>query len=158
MGKHTIFVILALTLIWTILMEEFSWQNAAIGMFMSMLCLHMIGKFLPFKEIENVDFYSLILYPFWLISQIYRDAFFMIKRICTGAKWGIITDQLELENEVLRIILADSITLIPGSIFVDIEDDEITILTMCDKNAPDLSGGIEGMRIVEQVLIKAQKT
>ncbi|MCL2405230.1 MAG: Na+/H+ antiporter subunit E [Defluviitaleaceae bacterium] len=132
MGKHTIFVTLALTFIWIILMEYISWPNVAIGMFISMICMHLMGKFLNFEEIRNVNFYKLLTYPLWLVLRIYTDALYMIKMILTDSKWGIATYKLELTNEALRNILADSITLTPGSVFLEREGEDITLLCIGD--------------------------
>ena len=158
MGRHTIFVMIALTFVWIILMEQVSWQNAAIGMFMSMLCMHFIGKYLNFEEIRNVNFFKLATYPLWLVGRIYMDAFYLIKMILTNAKWGIIKHQLELDNESLRIMLADSITLTPGSVYIEREGDHITLLCIGDRKKPGFPTAEEDLRSIERMLLKSQKT
>jgi len=156
MGRHTIFVMIALTFVWIVLMEEVSWQNAAIGMFMSMLCSHFIGKFLNFEEIRNVNFYKLIVYPFWLLGRIYVDAFYLIKMILTDSKWGITTHRLKLDNEPLRNMLADSITLTPGSVYLEREGENITLLCIGDRKKPGYSTAEDDLRSIERMLIKSQ--
>jgi len=156
MGRHTIFVMLALTGVWIILMEYLSWQNVAIGMFVSMLCMHFIGKFLNFNEIENVNFYKLSIYPIWLVIRIYMDAIFMVKMIFSNPKCGIATEKVQLENESLRIILADSITLTPGSIYLGMEDGEITLLCIGSRKLKGFPMTMHSLRAVENILIKAQ--
>ena len=158
MGKHTVFVMIALTGVWIILMEQVSWQNAAIGMFMSMLCSHFIGKFLNFEEIRNVNFYRLATYPVWLLGRIYMDALYLIKMILTDAKWGITTYRLELDNESLRNILADSITLTPGSVFLEREGENITLLCIGDRNEPGYSTAEDDLRSIERMLLKSRRT
>ena len=155
MGKHTIFVNLALTFVWIIFMEAVSWQNIAVGLFISMLCMHFMGKFFNFEEIADVNFYKLASYPFWLLFRIYKDAFFLIKLIVKGAKWDIVTHNLELENPSLRNILADSITLTPGSIYVTRREDSITLLCLEDKKISGYPSGEEGLRTIEKVLSRA---
>jgi len=157
MGKHTIFVTIALTFVWIILMEEVSWPNVAIGMFISMLCMHFMGKFLNFEEIRNVNFYKLATYPIWLILRIYTDAIYMIKMILTDAKWGIATHKLELENETLRNILADSITLTPGSVFLERDGENITLLCIGDANKPGYPTAEDDLTSIQRMLIKSQK-
>ena len=157
MGRHTIFVMIALTFVWIILMEHVSWQNAAIGMFMSMLCMHFIGKFLNFEEIRNVNFYRLTTYPLWLVVRIYMDAMYMIKMILTDAKWGVTTHKLELENEALRNILADSITLTPGSVFLEREGENITLLCIGDINKPGYPTAAADLKSIQKMLLKSQK-
>jgi len=157
MGKHTIFVTVALTFVWIILMEEVSWQNAAIGMFMSVLCMHFIAKFLNFEEIRNVNFFKLTMYPLWLVGRIYMDAFYMVKMILTDAKWGITTKELKLDNEALRIMLADSITLTPGSVYLDREGTNITLLCIDDRKKPGYPTAEDDLRSIERMLLRSQK-
>lgn len=156
MGRHTLFSSLALTAVWVILVEEFSWQSVAVGMFMGMLCMHFIGMFLRFQEIEHVNFYKLVTYPFWLVGRIYMDAIFVIRMIFANAKWGITTEHLNLDNEVLRIMLAESITLTPGSIFIVLKDKDITLLCLGDRNVRDYPTVSESLHKIENILLKAE--
>ena len=156
MGKHTIFVTLALTFMWIILMEQISWPNVAIGMFISMLCMHFMGKFLNFEEVRNVNFYKLATYPVWLIWRIYTDALYMIKMILTNSKWGVSTYELELTNEALRNILADSITLTPGSVFLEREGENITLLCIGDANMDGYPTAEDDLISIQRMLIKSQ--
>jgi len=157
MGKHTIFVMITLTFVWIVLMEQVSWQNIAIGMFMSMLCTHLVGKFLNFEEIRNVNFFKLATYPLWLVGRIYLDAIFLVRMILSNAKWGIATYKLELENESLRIMLADSITLTPGSIYLGREENEITLLCIGSKKTQGYPTAEDDLRSIETRLLKSQK-
>jgi len=136
-------------------MEELSWQNAALGMFFGMLCMHLIGRFFNFEEIADVKFYKLALYPLWLLRRIYSDAFFLIRLVLGGAKWGVVSYKLELENESLRTILSDSITLTPGSVYLTREDDEIILLCIGEKNKPGYPAAQQGLKNIENVLRKA---
>jgi len=158
MGKHTIFATLALTFVWVILMERFSWQNVATGMFMSMLSMHFMGKFFGFEEIKNVNFYKLAIYPFWLVCRIYMDAFFLTKLILSDAKWGIMKEQIQLENDALCLMLADSITLTPGSVYLDRNGKEITLLCIGSKKNPGYPASVEGLRSIERMLLRSQKS
>ena len=154
MGKHTFFVALALTLVWFILVEEISWMSYAIGLTISILSLHIGSKFLPFKEIANVNFFALIVYPFWLLRRIYVDGLYLMKFILTGTNTqvGVVTVQTRLSNEHLRIIAANSITLTPGSVFLKLEDENITLLWVGDE-----ASVVEEMRRIEDKLLKAER-
>ena len=158
MGRHTFFVNIALTFLWVILMEELSWQTIAIGLFMSMLCLHFIAMFLNFEEVRHVNFFRLAKYPLWLIVRIYTDAIFLIKCILKGSKWGIITEDLHLKNESLQILLSDSITLTPGSVYISRDDNKIKLLCIGSKKYKDYPEAISGLRAIENVLKKADKS
>jgi len=155
-GKRTIFVTLALAVVWMLLSEEISWQVAAVGMFASLLCMHFVSKFMHNDEVEKVKFVKLFAYPFWLVWQIYSSAFFVIKMVVIDSKWGMITERLDLENEALRLFLADSLTLTPGSVYCDLTDKNITILCIEDKKKPGYPTVMDGLRAIETQLRKAQ--
>ena len=157
MGKRTLFAMLALTGVWVILMESISWQNVAVGMFFSMVCMHLIGKFFNFEDITDVAFYKLALYPLWLVVRIYADAFFMIRLIFGKAKWGVETYRLDLDSEVLRTILADSITLTPGSVYLEREEKDIVLLCIGDHKQPGYPALVSNIRAMERVLQKSVK-
>ncbi|MCL2372896.1 MAG: Na+/H+ antiporter subunit E [Defluviitaleaceae bacterium] len=155
MGRHTIFVMLALTAMWVILVEDISWRTIAIGMFVSMLAMHYMGKYLKHDEVENVNFYKLATYPFWLIAKIYTDAFYLIRMIFSDTKCGISKEQLVPENDTLRMIMLDSVTLTPGTVFVELEGNEITLLSIEDRNADGYPFARAGLREIERVLREA---
>ena len=157
MGRHTIFVTIALAFVWNILMEEFSWQNAAVGMFMGILTMHFVSKFFNFEDIANVSFFKLILFPFWLIGRIYMDAIFLIKLILRDAKWGIMVTKLDLKSETLWNILADSITLTPGSVYLDHEEQQIMLLCIGDRKKVGYPGIVSDLKSIEGFLQKSQK-
>ena len=133
MGRHTLFVYIALTLVWIVLVEEISWRSLAMGMFFTIICLHFAGKFLPYEEIRRVNFFRLITFPFFLVGQIYASGFVVIKIILKGHKLDIVTVRTKIQNETLRVMLADTITLTPGSIMLDLVDDFVVILWMREK-------------------------
>ena len=63
-----------------------------------------------------------------MLGQIYLSGFQVIKLVFTGASARMYSVKTSLTDESLRIILADSITLTPGSLFIDMIDDEITVM------------------------------
>lgn len=157
MGKHTIFVVLGLTVVWIILMEELSVMSVAVGVVSGFLVTLFSWKFLPYQEIENVKFFKLITYPIYLIGQIYAAGFSVIKIIIKGPVVDIVTIKTQLKNEALRFLLADSITLTPGSILLDLNDDNLTLLWIRSKETkgdPDTAGEILKGKL-EKKLLKA---
>ena len=159
MGKHTIFAAAALTFVWVILTESFEWSNIIIGAIVSAACLFFIAKLLPYSEISNVNFYKLAAYPFYLIWQIYAAGFHVIKVIISGPRVDVVTVHTKIKEEALKIMLVDSITLTPGSILLDLNDDEITLLWLRDKSTP-LDPAVADRLLkqkLERRLIKAQR-
>ena len=134
MGRHTLFVHLTLAVIWIVLVEDISWRAVGMGLLVAAICLHFTGKFLPYEEVKRVNFFRLITFPFFLIGQIYASGFMVIKHIARGHKLEIVRINTKIKNETLRVMLADTITLTPGSILLDLTDDRATILWMRAKD------------------------
>jgi len=156
-----ILAIVILTAIWIILVESFEPIFVISGILASTVSVMVSKRFLPLKEIEDVSFRKLVFYPFFLVGQIYSGGFYVIKIILSGQRTDLVTIKTSLKSDVLRVILADTITLTPGSVLLDLTDDEIMVVWLRNKNAPDvelvqnkdelLKGNIEKM------LFKAQK-
>ena len=159
MGRHTFFVLIALTVVWIVLMEGISWQAVAMGMISSLVCMHIGGKFLPYAEIDSVNFFKLIGFPFFLLGQIYIAGIDVMRVIIKGSKVGVINIKTELKADALRVMLADCITLVPGSILLDLEGEDATILwitTVVDGlDADAAEEQLKGK--LERRLLKAQK-
>ena len=152
MGKHTFFVLIALTVVWVVLMEGISWQAVAMGMISSMVCMHIGGKFLPYAEIDNVNFFKLVGFPFFLLGQIYVAGIDVMRIILKGSKVDVIGIKTELKVDALRVMLADCITLVPGSILLNLEGEDATILWITTT-----TGGLDAAAAEEQLKGKLER-
>jgi len=128
-----IFKVAILTIIWLVLRASVSPMDIFFGVAVSLLCVWYSQKFIPIGAITGVKFYKLIPYIFYLIGQIYVSGFYVIKMILTGATTYTVSVKTTIQNETLRVILGDSITLTPGSTLLDIADDKITVVLLCSK-------------------------
>ncbi|MCL2235060.1 MAG: Na+/H+ antiporter subunit E [Defluviitaleaceae bacterium] len=133
MGRYSFFLVIAMALVWIILTETLDWSALAIGLLMGAFCLYFSDMFLPKVEGGRVKMTKLILYPLYIIGQVYLAGFTMLKFIIKGAEWQMVPVKTSLKAEVLRVMLADSMTFVPGSVSVDINDDTITSLWIFDK-------------------------
>ncbi|MCL2874048.1 MAG: Na+/H+ antiporter subunit E [Defluviitaleaceae bacterium] len=159
MVKYKFFVLLALMVAWIMLMEELSLSSVIMGFLVAMLCIYFGNKFLPYKDVKDVNFANFATYPFFLIGQIYAAGFSVIKTILKGPVVDIVTVKTQLKSDTLRVVLADSITLTPGSILLDLDNRDITLLWIRDKYTPGDSNTADKMLKykLEQRLIKAEK-
>ena len=144
-------------MVWIVLREEFTAFSIITGLFISIAAIAYSNKFLPLNKIKNVNFLSLIPYVFYLFGQIYLSGFYVIKIIVMGkARADIVATRTKITNPSLRVMLADSITLTPGSILLDLSDDNITVVLLMDKDKvmeeADLDKKIKG-RLEEKLLI-----
>ena len=157
--RNLLFKVGLLTIIWLILREGFSFADLFIGLAISICCVAYSRKFLPLKGFQNVKFYQLIIYVFYLLGQIYLAGFYVIKLIVKGnARTLILQTYTRLENETLKVLLGDSITLTPGSVMLDMTDDLITVLVLIDKDEKINSGDVDKLIKggLEAQLTKAQ--
>ena len=155
----TTLIVVALAVVWVILRDDISPMAFITGVIIGLSCLLYTRKYLPLSKIVGIDFLKLAFYPFYLVWQIYLSGIYVIKIILTGARVDIVKIDTELTNETLRIILADSITLTPGSIFLDMEDKKLVLLWLRNSRIaqiPDNAGEILKSGL-EKRLLKAQK-
>jgi multicomponent Na+:H+ antiporter subunit E len=138
--KKSMFVItLALALAWSLLMESFSLVVLISGIIVGFSCVLLSSRFLPVNKIKNVNFGKLITYPFFLLGQIFSSAIYVSKIIFKGAKIDIVNVDTKVSNDSIRVMLADSVTLTPGSVMLDLDGEKMTILWLRMRGSPDVS-------------------
>ena len=153
-------ITLALTCVWILLREDFTIITIVLGLIFSIITLIFCNMALPVGKVRNIKAHKLVMYPFFLIGQVYLAGFHVIKLIFTGATAEIVQVKTNIENESLRILLVDSVTLTPGSVLIKLEGDEFTLLWLKGKGDELLTpeqrdDAIKGK--LERWLITAQK-
>ena len=145
-----------LTLLWVVLREEITAFNIVSGLLIGVGAITYSRKFLPLSKIKNVNFIRLIPYVFYLLGQVYLSGFYVIKIILQGkARAEIVQVKTLITNPTLRVILADSITLTPGSILLDLSEDKITVVLLMSKDEPQITDNADGLvkgRLEEKLL------
>ncbi|MCL2479839.1 MAG: Na+/H+ antiporter subunit E, partial [Treponema sp.] len=116
MTRNALFSILLLAGVWIILRENLTLAEAAVGILLGACCVFFSSWLLPFPKIEVINPFRMALYPFYLIGQIYAAGFSAVKYVFTDSDAEIVRVKTRLPNNFTRILLANSITLIPGSI------------------------------------------
>ena len=134
MGRNTVLIVIGLSLIWLILLEGFTILNLALGIVISAVSVYICHVLIPLPKIAgNINLFRFALYPFYLVGQVYVSALNAVKLVFTGADVDIIEVQTRITNPFLRTILANSITLTPGSVSLELKDDLITQLWLKGK-------------------------
>ena len=160
MNKNSVYVIVLLTLIWVILREDISVLSVIIGISVSVLCVFFCSKFIPLPKSSNINILRLALYLLFLLKEIYKAGFWAIKVILTGSRVEIMDMKTVIKNQFSRTALANSITIVPGSISLDLKDDTITVLWLAEKGwdrqqTKDAALSIIGK--MEKMLLKVQE-
>jgi len=124
--------ILFLTITWLILQGTWDIITLLIGIFLSVLALAFTSKQLigqPYHHMHSFSFIKYTLYTLFLIKEVYIAGFYMVLMIFNGRINPMIIEiETDLKEDYQRVILANSITLTPGTITVDLTDNKLKVL------------------------------
>ena len=145
--------------LWIIFNGQLTWEIAVIGLFVAGLIYAFICKFMDWslkKDLRIIKFTIFMVgYLLVLLWEILKANMATI-RLIFSEKYErepvLVTFKTSLKSPVLRVLLANSITLTPGTITVSLQDDEYTVHAL-DK---ELADGIEDSVFVH-LLEKAER-
>jgi multisubunit Na+/H+ antiporter MnhE subunit len=150
-------MIILLTVVWIILRESLTVMTAVTGLAISVCCVLFSRRVIPLSKTESVKPLRFVIYLFYLLGQIYIGGVAAIKLILLDAHVEIVEINTQIKSSVLRTILVNSITLVPGSVSLDLTEDVITVLWLT-KYPPDIENAGKLLKgKLERVLLKAQK-
>lgn len=133
-------IIILLTIIWIVLFEYFTPFIFASGLLIAVLVVLFTDRFLLKGNYEHsyvIGFGTLIRYSIRLIVEIYLAGVAVIPTIIKGdADVEMVRVETKLRDELLIDILANSITLTPGTVSVDKIGKQLLILNL-NAQAPD---------------------
>lgn len=146
-------------LLWIIFNGQITLENAVIGLFVAGLIYAFICKFMDWswkKDLRIIKYFAfMVSYLVVLLCEILKANVATI-HLVFSEKYEIepvlVTFRTRLKSPVLRVLLANSITLTPGTITVSLQDDEYTVHAL-DK---DFADGIEDCVFV-RMLEKAER-
>lgn len=130
-----VFLTLFLWLLWIVFVEDLGIGNLAAGLILSIICVAFAQKFLPLAPIRDVKILRILYWPLYILGQIYVAGFQVMGTIITGGKALIVEVETDIKCETLRYILSKSTTITPGTIFMDLKDNKITVLWLRPKNS-----------------------
>ncbi|MEE4199043.1 MAG: Na+/H+ antiporter subunit E [Bacteroidales bacterium] len=130
--KYILFFIISLIL-WLLLSFNLTSSNIIVGVIASLITTIIFGKYFikdvsPFLQPQR--YFWLIVYLFIFIWECIKANFDVAYRVLHPAmpiKPGIVKVKLNLKTNIAKTILANSITMTPGTISVDIIDDIIYV-------------------------------
>lgn len=121
-------------LIWIIFNGQFTLEIAVFGAVISALVYWFICRFLGYKPADDIllckRFFLLIHYVFILVTEILKANMAVFKMIYSSRyeiEPVVIHFKTNLTSAFARVLLANSITLTPGTITVSLKDDEYTV-------------------------------
>ena len=145
--------------LWIVFNGQLTWEIAVIGLFVAGLIYAFICKFMDWslkKDLRIIKFTIFMVgYLFVLLWEILKANMATIRLVFTEKyerEPVLVTFRTNIKSPVLRVLLANSITLTPGTITVSLQDDEYTVHAL-DK---ELADGIEDSVFV-RLLEKAER-
>lgn len=121
-------------LIWIIFNGQFTFEIAAFGLVVAGLMYWFICMFLDYKPgtdlVLGKRLFQIIQYVFVLVTEIIKANFAVIKMIMSSRyeiEPAVVRFKTDLKTAPARIMLANSITLTPGTITVSLNGDEYVV-------------------------------
>jgi multicomponent Na+:H+ antiporter subunit E len=132
-AKSFLYLLFILVIIWLALTSSFHWQELAVGIFISLILSLILYKSynslglppLSLKRIAYAIIYITVLFREILLANI--DVAYRIIHPRMPIKPGIVMIKTALKQDFAKLILANSITLTPGTFTLDIHDDILLI-------------------------------
>jgi len=131
--KNFLYLFFFLIIIWLALTSTFQWQELTVGIFISFILALFLNKNylelgLPILSIKRIV--VSIVYFIVLFFEIIKANFDVAYRVIhpkMPIKPGIVIIKTELKQDIAKMILANSITLTPGTFTLDIKNDKLLI-------------------------------
>ncbi len=121
-------------LIWIIFNGQFTLEIAAFGVVIAGLVYWFICKFLNYNPKKDLilgkKLFQMLYYVFILLKEIIKANFTVIKMIMSSRyeiEPAVVKFRTDLKTPFARILLANSITLTPGTITVSLEKNEYVV-------------------------------
>ena len=147
-------------LIWIIFNGQFTFEIAAFGVVIAGLMYLFICKFLNYHPKTDLllckKFFLVLQYVFVLITEIIKANFAVIRMIMSSRyeiEPAIVRFKTDLKTTPARVLLANSITLTPGTITVSLEEDEYVVHCLDKELAEGINSSVFGtlLRKLERV-------
>lgn len=131
--KNHIILFLILLAVWLLLNSSFEIHILSVGVVVSLIItLVFCRNCNVFSEIKLTPkaFLYAIIYVFVFSGALIKSNFDVARRVVTPSlpiNPGIVTVKTKLKSKIGRLMLANSITLTPGTLTIDIKDDILYI-------------------------------
>lgn len=132
--------------VWLVLSGHFDAAHIGYGILCSALVATLSTDLLipaPLSSRTLVVMGRLLLYVPWLLYEIVVANLHMVYLVCYPGRIRpqIVHFQTDLRSDLARTILGNSITLTPGTVTLDVDDDKFTVHAVSDQAARSLATG-----------------
>lgn len=132
MGRRLAYLIIGFC-VWLILVWTFHYQELIAGAVVALITALVFGKHFPTparRLLNPVRWFWLIVYIPVFTYMCFKSNLDVALRVLTpglAIKPGIVRIRMKLKSDIARVFLANSITLTPGTMTVEIADDSLYI-------------------------------
>jgi multicomponent Na+:H+ antiporter subunit E len=150
--KHTISLFLTLAAFWLLNSGHYSVLILSLG-FASIAIVLIISHKMDVVDNESQPIYlsrKIFTYFLWLIKEIIKANITVVKHIWLGEKSISPTlkkIKISQKTDMGKVIYANSITLTPGTVAIDLVDNEITVHALVYKDIESLEIGEMDRRV-----------
>jgi len=134
--KENLVLWIVFTAVWVVLNEQWNGKTVLVGMAVAFLSLRITDRYLLHTTYEHKYYLSPVMvakYIAYLVVQIYKSGFSSIVRIVKGENDVMLFDyETVIQQDLPICLLANAITLTPGTVTVDKKGKRLRILTFCD--------------------------
>jgi multicomponent Na+:H+ antiporter subunit E len=131
--KGFVWLLVVTFVLWLVLSSKFNWPELICGglvcLIISLFGAHMYSKLgFPSLSMKMVLFFLIyIIVLFWEIIKANFDVAYRVIHPKMPIKPGIVVIKTHLKSDVAKMILANSITLTPGTFTLDVIGDKLLI-------------------------------
>ncbi|HKK49576.1 MAG TPA: Na+/H+ antiporter subunit E [Alkalispirochaeta sp.] len=135
-------IFLVLVVIWVIMQESFEWQTILVGSGVAALALFVSRTLIlrrNYHETYRVRLVPALGYGIRLVLAIYGAGFQAIWKMFRGRiNVGVVDIRTSLEDEFSIALLGNTITLIPGTVTLDRDGQDLRIIWLdCETRDPE---------------------
>jgi len=144
--RHTLSLFLTLVAFWLLNSGHYTTLILVLGLFSIILVLIIAHKMdVIDKESQPLHLTrNIFSYHLWLIKEVVKANITVVKHICLGNSSispTLHTIKISQKTDMCKVIYANSITLTPGTVAIDIIGDKIIVHALLAKDIESLKGG-----------------
>ena len=150
--RHTISLSLLLALFWLLNSGHNTSLMISLGVISSLFVLYLVHR-MDVVDHESQPIHMTLKFPAyyaWLIKEIILSNYLVVKHIWLGN--DSISPTLRVikssqKTDIGKVIYANSITLTPGTVTVDLQGDKLTVHALCRESLEELEAGDMDRRV-----------
>ena len=144
-------IVCAMTVLYVVFVQTLSVQTVVIGIIVSAFVLFLSQSFFLKTSIFTLTMPSLYCFLFYgyLICQIFKGSHSSLIGIFDkSTNVQLIRYQTVLKSDALKCMLANAITLTPGTVTADIKGDTLEVLKLCRASEHDPAASLKKMEVL----------